>query len=187
MRALFYYTAQQLVRLGARVRRRGARARGARRAGHRRVLRRQRRPSSRSRARGSRSWRCRRAARSPATRGACARCSRERFVEVVFLHTEREQLVASSAMRHGRARRGDPPHPGRARSRASGASTQLAGTDRRRRGCCSPPRRIGRARRARPSEFVAPLGVDVVEGGRHPRRRAHEPRHRHGARSSSSA
>ena len=87
------------------------------------------------------------------------RVLRERFAEVVFLHTEREQLIASSAMRmaeRGAVIRRIPA----GLVAANGRSTQLAG-------------RLASARllftteadRARTpgalDAFVAPLGVDV--------------------------
>lgn len=83
---------------------------------------------------------------------------RERFVEVVFLHTEREQLVASTAMRlaeRGAVIRRLPPgaavSPGRSVRVAARitASRLLFSTD------------TDRQRAAMPDAFLAPLGVDV--------------------------
>lgn len=86
---------------------------------------------------------------------------RERFVEVVFLHAEREQLVASSAMRM--AERGAIIRRIPAGLKAtSGRATQLAG-----RFASSRLLFATEADRARTpgasGEFVAPLGVDVTK------------------------
>jgi len=86
---------------------------------------------------------------------------REKFVEVVFLHTEREQLVASSAMRmaeRGAIIRRIPAGLIAARGRASRLAGRFASSrllfateeDRSR-----TPNAAG--------EFVAPLGVDVAK------------------------
>src|SRR4051812_18977555 len=85
---------------------------------------------------------------------------REKFVEVVFLHTEREQLVASSAMRmaeRGAIIRRIPAGLIAMRGRATKLASRFATTrllfateeDRSR-----TPNASG--------EFVAPLGVDVA-------------------------
>ena len=87
------------------------------------------------------------------------RVLRERFAEVVFLHTEREQLIASSAMRmaeRGAVIRRVPA----GLVAANGRSTQLAG-----RLASATLLFTTEADRARTpgasSAFVAPLGVDV--------------------------
>jgi hypothetical protein len=86
---------------------------------------------------------------------------RERFVEVVFLHTEREQLVASSAMRMAergaiirRIPAGQIPTRGRATRMATrfASSRLLFATEEDR------ARTPGAA-----GEFLAPLGVDVAK------------------------
>src|SRR4051812_39188937 len=91
---------------------------------------------------------------------------REKFIEVVFLHTEREQLVASSAMRL--AERGAVirrvPAGG---SATSGRTAQMAGKMATSRLLFSTDE--DRARAAMGDRaFLAPLGVDVakVEGAR---------------------
>lgn len=85
---------------------------------------------------------------------------KERFIEVVFLHTEREQLVASTAMRMAergaiirRIPAGRAPTNGRAARLASRMATArlMFSTDHDR-------LRAGLAQNA----FVAPLGVDVT-------------------------
>jgi hypothetical protein len=86
---------------------------------------------------------------------------RERFVEVVFLHTEREQLVASSAMRmaeRGAIIRRVPAGLIATNGRGSSLSERLAS---------SRLLFATEADRARTpgaqGEFVAPLGVDVTK------------------------
>ena len=86
---------------------------------------------------------------------------RERFVEVVFLHTEREQLVASSAMRmaeRGAIIRRVPAGLIASNGRGTQLSSRLA---------ASRLLFATEADRARTpgasSEFVAPLGVDVAK------------------------
>jgi hypothetical protein len=86
---------------------------------------------------------------------------RERFVEVVFLHTEREQLVASSAMRmaeRGAIIRRIPAGLIAMNGRGSSLSERLAS---------SRLLFTTEADRARTpgaqGEFVAPLGVDVTK------------------------
>jgi glycosyltransferase involved in cell wall biosynthesis len=87
------------------------------------------------------------------------RVLRERFAEVVFLHTEREQLIASSAMRmaeRGAVIRRIPA----GLIAANGRSTQIAG-----RLAAAKLLFTTEADRARTpgasAAFVAPLGVDV--------------------------
>jgi hypothetical protein len=85
---------------------------------------------------------------------------RERFVEVVFLHTEREQLIASTAMRM--AERGAVIRRVPAGVTASSGSSSLLGAK------MASARLLftTEADRARAkgaaNEFVAPLGVDVT-------------------------
>jgi len=86
---------------------------------------------------------------------------REKFVEVVFLHTEREQLVASSAMRmaeRGAIIRRIPAGLIAARGRAS----RLAGRFASSRLLFATEEDRSRTPSAS-GEFVAPLGVDVAK------------------------
>lgn len=86
---------------------------------------------------------------------------RERFVEVVFLHTEREQLVASSAMRmaeRGAIIRRIPAGQIATNGRASQLSTRFASS----RLLFSIEADRARSQGAQ-GEFVAPLGVDVTK------------------------
>ena len=87
------------------------------------------------------------------------RVLREKFVEVVFLHTEREQLVVSSAMRM--AERGAVIRRVPAGLMAtSGRSSQLAGRMASARLLFATEADRARTPRAT-HEFIAPLGVDV--------------------------
>jgi len=85
---------------------------------------------------------------------------RERFVEVVFLHTEREQLIASTAMRlaeRGAVIRRIPA----GQTGASGASTLFGAKMATARLLFTTEADRARTKGAA-NEFVAPLGVDVT-------------------------
>jgi glycosyltransferase involved in cell wall biosynthesis len=84
---------------------------------------------------------------------------KDRFVEVVFLHTEREHVVASSAMRlaeRGAVIRRIPAGA----SAASGQGVKLAGRMATSRLLCATEADVARAA-AGDRAFLAPLGVDV--------------------------
>jgi glycosyltransferase involved in cell wall biosynthesis len=84
----------------------------------------------------------------------------ERFVEVVFLHTEREQLIASTAMRmaeRGAVIRRVPA----GQAATSGRSAQLGSKMASSRLLFSTEADRARTKGAA-NEFVAPLGVDVT-------------------------
>ena len=85
---------------------------------------------------------------------------RDRFVEVVFLHTEREQLVASTAMRmaeRGAVIRRVPA----GQTATSGRTAQLGSKMASARLLFSTENDRARTKGAA-NEFVAPLGVDVA-------------------------
>ncbi|HEX7978494.1 MAG TPA: glycosyltransferase [Gemmatimonadaceae bacterium] len=85
---------------------------------------------------------------------------RERFVEVVFLHTEREQLIASSAMRmaeRGAVIRRIPVGHAATSGRAAKLGSRMASA----RLLFSTEADRARTKGAS-NEFIAPLGVDVT-------------------------